>query len=408
MNRRWLFGVGLTASLSLVSCAPEPIRTQAEAPPIALTEALGSFASAEGFAVATEPREFSFPADHGPHPDFRTEWWYFTGNLETAEGDHYGYQFTLFRTALAAPDAEVLDPGADPAATAPSEGALSDWSTRQLYMAHIGLTDVEGREFFSDERYARGAAGLAGVETGPFAAWLDGWSFRSADPEDLFPGRLRVAAKADANGRPSVILDLTLHPGKPIVLQGDRGLSRKSSTAESASYYYSYTRLPTEGTLLVPRHEGTAQTVHGSSWMDREWSTSLLGEQHSGWDWFSLQLDSGQELMFFRLRTTDGGVDPFSSGSWVEAGGSYRTLAPGEVEITPKKQWQSPRGGLYPVSWQLTSESLGIELEISARLEDQEHRQSVAYWEGTVSLRGEVNGEPTAGSGFVEMTGYGD
>jgi predicted secreted hydrolase len=264
-------------------------------------------------------------------------------------------------------------------------------------MAHFALSvpgEADGR-FFSFERFARGAGGLAGAGTRPFRVWLEDWSAEGG--EDIPPTRLRAAAE-------EVALDLTLAPGKPPVPQGDRGLSRKGREPGNASYYYSMTRLPSSGRIIV---HGETYEVSGLSWMDREWSTSSLDEDVAGWDWFSLQLDDGRDLMVYQLRRTDGSADPLSAGTLVETDGSTITLAATEYRIEPLATWRSPESSrTYPSLWKLRLPSQRLELEIEPLLADQELSHSFVYWEGAVRLRGTAAGEPVAGRGYVELTGY--
>jgi predicted secreted hydrolase len=335
-----------------------------------------------GFARATAPRDFRFPEDHGPHPEFRHEWWYFTGNLRAPGGRRFGYQLTFFRFALS-PDL-------------PDRG--SRWGTNQAYMAHFAVTDAQGNRFRFFERTGRGALDIAGATARPFRVWLDDWSAEGADASTL-PVRLRAA-----EGGTSV--DLVLDSARPIVLQGDRGFSRKGTAPGNASYYYSMTRLATRGYVRV---EGASFPVEGSSWLDREWGTSSLETGQSGWDWFALQLSDGRDLMFYRLRRGDGGADPFSAGTLVLPDGSFRPLSPDDVRIEVLDQWRSPESGArYPSRWRLRLPSESLELEVVPRVADQELRTAVRYWEGAVGVRGTSRGEPVEGDGYVELTGYGE
>lgn len=335
-----------------------------------------------GHARALTPRDFTFPADHGPHPDFRTEWWYLTGNLETPTGRRFGYQFTLFRNAVA------------PAGTV-SEDATSAWATRQLYMAHFALTDVAGERFHAFERFARGAAGLAGAESAPLRVWLEDWQLTGTEAGPPF--RLQ-AAEGDFT------LDLELTPSKPLVLQGDAGLSQKGREPGNASYYYAYTRLATRGTVRI---DGEALPVDGASWFDREWSTSALEENQSGWDWFALQLDDGSDLMVYQVRRDDGSADPLSSGSFVAADGAKTKLAATDFELDVLDRWTSPTTGAdYPSRWRLTLPAQDLELTIEPLLADQELDLTVLYWEGAVEVGGTRLGRPVAGRGYVELAGY--
>ena len=330
-----------------------------------------------GYARALAPRPFAFPEDHGPHPDFRTEWWYYTGNLRTAAGRHVGFQLTFFRVALA-PDAEPR---------------ASEWATRQLYFAHFAVTDTGGGRFHAFRRVSRGAVGLAGASAAPFRVWTEDWSASG----DGAAARLR-ASEGD------VAIDLEVSPTKPVVLQGERGLSRKGAEPGNASFYYSFTRMPTRG---VVRLGAETLEVAGESWMDREWSTSGLGADVVGWDWFAVQLDDGRELMFYRLRRKDGTADRFSAGTLVEPGGATRELHGSEVGLETLAQWTSPRSGVrYPAKWRLTVPSAALSLEIEPRLAGQELHVGTRYWEGAVAIAGSAAGRAIAGQGYVELVGY--
>lgn len=334
---------------------------------------------ARGYARAVTPREFRFPADHGPHPEFRTEWWYYTGNLSTREGRRFGFQLTFFRSALA--------PAMPPRRSA--------WATRQAYLAHFTVTDAEGETFHSFERWSRGAVGLAGSQGEPFRVWVEDWKAEAAGQA------MRLVAWEDSVG-----LELTLQPGKPPVLQGDRGLSQKSTEVGNASYYYSLTRMPAAGTIRI---RGERFEVTGLAWMDREWSTSGLGEGQIGWDWFALQLDDGYDLMLYRLRRQDGSADPSSSGTLIGRRGESRRLKLGAFELEPLDTWESPRSGArYPSRWRVRIPSEDLELTLTPLLRDQELEVSIRYWEGAVEAAGTRRGRPVRGRGYVEMTGYVD
>ena len=337
-------------------------------------------ASPEGYARVTEPREFQFPDDHGAHPEYRSEWWYFTGNVATGEGRRFGFQLTFFRFALSP--------------TRPDRA--SAWASHQIYMAHFALSDVEAGRFQAFERFSRGAMELAGARATPFRVWLRDWSAEGGQAA-LFPLRLSAA---EAGYR----LYLQLERGGPPVLQGETGLSQKSAEPGNASYYYSLTRIPTHGTLVTPAGEFR---VEGSAWLDREWSTSALGAEQVGWDWFALQLSDGRDLMFYRLRRRDGSPDPFSSGVLVEPDGSTRRLTVDDVEVSTLAHWQSPRDGArYPSRWRLRVPSADILVEVTPQLADQELDLSFRYWEGATRLTGTSGGAAVTGYGYVELTGY--
>jgi len=335
---------------------------------------------AEGYRRAEGPMPLTFPETRGPHPDYQTEWWYYTGNLETAEGRRFGYQLTFFRRALA-PPAERL----------PRESA---WGADQVYMAHFALTDVAGGQHQGFERFSRAAGGLAGAQTSPYRVWLEDWSV-----EETEGGSVRMRARQDGVG-----LDLVLSDEKGPILHGDRGYSQKGPDPGNASFYFSLTRLITSGTVRVG---GEVFQVFGLSWMDQEFSTSGLAPGQVGWDWFSIQLDDGSELMVFQLRREDGSRDPFSSGTFVAADGSTRHLAQVDFEISVEETWRSrATGATYPARWTLSVPTAGLRLEIEPHLADQELSLSYAYWEGAVQVQGERSGQAVAGNGYVEMTGY--
>jgi len=339
---------------------------------------LGPAADAGGFARVTGPAPLSFPEDHGAHPDHRSEWWYFTGNLTDAAGRDYGFQLTLFRFALAP---EVPE-------------RPSAWATRQAWMGHFAITDMAGGRHHAVERYQRGALGLAGAEVRPVRVWLDDWALRSAGSQRLFP--LRLKARDDAAG---LALELRLEARKPRVLQGERGYSRKGEDPGNASRYYSYTRLAAQGRLEVA---GRQARVTGSAWLDREWSTSALDEGQAGWDWFALQLEDGRDLMVYRLRRVDGGTDPRSAGVLVAPDGRVRHLGAEDFRVIPLRHWRSPEtGARYPVDWRVVVPAAGLSLTVDARLDAQEMPTSVRYWEGAVSVSGDAGGV-----GYLEMTGY--
>ena len=372
------------AALGIAVFALWPLDSQ---PRIEATVAVGEALADDraGFARALAPRPFSFPSDHGPHPDFRTEWWYYTGNLRTVAGRHFGFQLTFFRIALV-PAIEAT--GAEPRASA--------WATRQFYLAHFAVTDTAGARFYAFSRTSRDALGLAGASASPFRVWLEDWSAEG----DGSSARLR-AADGD------VALDLKVSAAKPAVAQGDHGLSRKGPQVGNASFYYSFTRMPALGVVRLGRE---TFDVAGEAWMDREWSTSALPAGVEGWDWFAVQLDDGRELMFYLLRRRDGTTDPFSAGTLVDADGSTRALEPRDIRVEILAYWRSPRGAVrYPARWRLTVPSASLFLELQPRLADQELIVGTRYWEGAVAVTGSgAAGRPLAGQGYVELVGYAD
>ncbi len=405
MRIRWtrvvppaLGAVALGAALGLVLREPE-----AEiGGTLSVVETLGG-ADTAGYARAMAPRPFVFPADHGPHPEFRNEWWYVTGTLTATGGRRVGVQLTFFRSARM-PDPPELE---------------SDWATRQVYMAHFAVTDDDRQRFVSFDRFGRGAVGIAGARAEPFRVWLRDWVMETAEDavgagptrgsgtagarpaaasgaQGIFPVRLRAA-----DGH--VALDLVLRAGT-LLVHGDEGLSRKGPEAGNASYYYSFPRLPTEGTVVVA---GDTLSVEGTAWLDREWSTSALGADLEGWDWFALRLEDGRDLMYYRLRRAGGGTDRFSGGVLVGRDGTAEKLAADDVVLEPLERWTSPETGVtYPTHWRVTVPSAGLGLTVTPWLRDQELDVAFRYWEGAVDVEGRGPGGPVRGVGYVELTGY--
>jgi predicted secreted hydrolase len=371
----------------LTACAEPP-------PAIRATMSVGDAMRGDtaGFLRADAPRTFVFPDDHGPHPGYRIEWWYYTGNLDAIDGRRFGFQLTFFRSAQAPVAIE----------------RASAWAANDVYMAHFALTDAQRGRFHASERFARAAAGLAGAQAAPFRVWLENWSAESmagdgsvergaADARAILPLRLRAAAD-------DVALDLVLETGTPFVLQGDRGLSAKGPGPGNASYYFSFTRMPAHGTV---RTDDGEHRVTGAAWMDREWSTSALGDDVAGWDWFALQLDDGADLMVYRLRREDGTRDPFDAGVLVDADGALHRLAADDFALDILQWWRSPLDGArYPARWRLRVPQAAIDVEIVPVLADQELNLTVRYWEGAVDVRGTRAGRPLRGRGYLEMTGW--
>lgn len=343
-----------------------------------LSETLGAVES-EGFKKATKIRNFSFPEDHLSHPEYKTEWWYFTGNLLSKENRRFGYQLTIFRNALSPLSTET-------------QSQDSNWQSNQIYMGHFGLTDLEAKQFYSFEILEREALGLSGLEKTPFNLYIDDWSIKSKNRGSYFP----LILNASRNG---VSLELELNPVKEFTLQGDRGLSQKNKEEGNASYYYSYTRIATKGNITI---KGKSYELEGLSWMDREWSTSALSENQEGWDWFSLQLDNNSELMFYQLRNKDGSIDEYSSGIYISPEGEKIRIARDEIELTPLSVWQDK----YPIKWSITIPKLDLQLKLDSFLKNQLLNFSIPYWEGCVGIKGLFKGKDIKGSGYLEMTGY--
>ena len=325
------------------------------------------------FARVYGPRELEFPQDLGAHPDYQTEWWYYTGNLAADDGHRYGFEFTIFRRALSATDA----------------GRTSEWANSQVYFAHFAVSDLGNQTFYHFERFSRAGAGLAGAQGDPYHVWLENWSVQETEA-----GQIRLYAQTEG-----VTLDLLLDPIKPMVLQGDQGYSPKSDEPGNASYYYSFTRIQAEGQVSTP--DGTAQ-VTGLAWKDHEWSTSALGPGAIGWDWFALQLDDDREIMYYLVRRDDGTYEPISEGVIVNPDGSTQRIGLKDATVTVLERWTSPHsGGTYPIKWTISIPEADIDLTVTAMMKDQEMNVSTVYWEGAVQIEG-----TQSGYGYVEMTGY--
>jgi predicted secreted hydrolase len=346
---------------------------------------------AQGFTRAQEARVFSFPQDHGPHPDFRHEWWYVTGNLDAASGERFGFELTFFRLALAPPAA--TDPGI--AAVEKSATSLSRWRTRQIYAAHFAITDVARGEFRFAQKYSRDALGLAGAQADPFRVWLDDWML-GVDSPDTRPWRLHARGQ-------DYELTLDAQPPSQPVLNGEQGLSRKSDAA--ASYYYSIPRMPVHGRIV---RAGRSFDVHGLAWLDREWGSGALAETQRGWDWFALQLADGSALMFYALRDHDGHRDPHSAGTWIDREGRAQPLSSDQVRIEVTDHWVSPDGARYPSRWRLQAPIVGVDVEVRPVLANQELGTRPRYWEGAVDITGTQGTARTEGRGYVELVGYGE
>jgi predicted secreted hydrolase len=331
---------------------------------------------------AAPERVLRLPADHVSHPEYRLEWWYYTGNLDAADGRRFGYQFTFFRV------------GVDPAPANPSR-----WAVRDLYMAHLAVTDVSAGRHRAAEKLSRPAPGWAGARTDRYHVWIDDWSVRREGT------RHRLTAVSAA---PPFTIDLTLEEGKLPVFHGDRGYSQKGSTPGNASHYYSLTRMPTRGTIGV---DGTRFDVAGASWMDHEFGTSFLEKSQAGWDWFAIQLDDRTDLMIYRLRGRDGSIDPHSSGTLLRAEGQTTRLDPSLFTLAPGRRWQSTTSGAsYPVEWRIDVPGSGLALQVTPVVDAQElHaglQTGIAYWEGAVDVSGTQDGKKVTGRGYLEMTGY--
>ena len=392
--RRLVLGLLVLAGAQ-AAAGTAPVATAAQPP-----RALGPISAVTGYAQALAPRALEFPADQGPHPDYRQEWWYLTGNLDSAGGERFGFELTIFRFALAPPvGPQPTAAGSRPAAQG------SAWRTRQIYLGHFAITDVARRRFRFAAKPARGALGLAGAQADPFRVWVGNWrigQFPADGPLAAPPTTADTAWQLQAD-EPGYSLSLTAHPLLPPVLNGEHGLSRKSGEPGNATYYYSIPRVAVQGTIV---RDGQPLEVHGLAWLDREWGSGSLGPRETGWDWFGLQLGDGSCLMFYSLRDRGGAQDPYSAGTWVDPQGRARPLSRDDVRIQVLGYWTDTGGTRYPSKWRLLAPALGLDITVNPVLSDQELVTSPRYWEGAVNVAGNRDARPIAGRGYVELAGY--
>ncbi len=340
---------------------------------------------AKEFTIATEGYRYSFPRDHGTHEAFRTEWWYYTGQLTAKDGRSFGYQLTFFRRGMAQQQVRTLP---------------SQWAVTQLYLAHFAVSDLGQGRFHYAEKISRAGLGKAGANPDRLHVWVDGWSAESSTAR---PDTQTLQA-ADGD----LALQLTLAPEKPLVLHGTEGISRKGSAAGQASHYYSFTRLATTGQLTIGSE---SFDVTGTSWMDHEFGSADLDKGLVGWDWFSLQLDDQRELMLYRLRRSDGSADPVSSGTLIDREGRGQHLSIQDFTLEPTSYWTSPTSkARYPQRWRLAIPSQQLSLELAPLMAEQElstkRSTQVTYWEGAIEATGASQGKPIKGQGYMELTGY--
>ncbi len=336
------------------------------------------------FTRAYAPIDFVFPADHGSHDDFATEWWYYTGNLTGADGGEYGYQLTFFRSALA--------PG--------EPQRSSDLAATQLYMAHFAVTSGPANEHRAFDRFSRGAGGLAGAQGDPlYSVWLEDWRAEQTGPQSY-----RLSAQTDGpNGL--VALELSLTESRAPLLHGDQGLSQKGPEPGNASYYYSLVQMESQGSITL---DGVTMEVEGLSWMDHEFGTSALSGDATGWDWFAATLDNGVVLMFAQVRSASGQPQDIFEGTLSYPDGRRVVIRPEDFTLTPTGQWTSPTTGIeYPSGWQANFPEYAIDLTIEPLIPDQEMTLTFTYYEGATIIRGTMEGTAIGGRGYVELTGYG-
>jgi predicted secreted hydrolase len=339
--------------------------------------------TADGYLPALPGWSFEFPRDHGSHEEFRTEWWYYTGHLDTESGKSYGFEVTFFRAGVVPPSKRT---GANP------------WELGDIALAHFAITDLQRDEFRYYEKLNRFSPYTAGARAGSKHVFNEGWSVTTL-PDGRF--RLRASGGDDA-------VDLVIATAKPPAIHGENGISVKAEGVGYASHYYSLTRLTGQGTVRV---RGKSESCTALAWMDHEFGSSALRENQAGWDWFSMQFDNGTELMLYQIRRRDGMADKTSSGSLITNSGEVIPLRHDQFTIRPKGRWRSPRSrASYPMGWEVSVAPLNLRLDVRERLRDQElitkGSTQVTYWEGAVQIVGNYGETPVRGRGYVEMTGY--
>ena len=333
------------------------------------------------YRLALPGYRYEFPRDNFDHPDYQTEWWYYTGNVHSADGHRFGFELTFFRQ------------GVDR-----SRSNDSLWDVRDLYVAHLALSDLDGGHFHHAERTNRAGPGIAGVSEADGRIWNGNW---------------RIDWRGDKQQLQAIderfTLNFSMRSAKPPVIHGENGVSQKAEGAGRASHYISLTRLITSGQIELG---ATKFEVIGLAWMDHEFFTSQLSPDQVGWDWLSIQLDNHTELMLFHLRRKDGSIDPYSAGTFVDSNGRATHLRRDDFTLEPAgEMWASPASGAaYPVRWKISVPALNVALEATTRLRSQElagvNKLIPTYWEGAIRLSGRKGETPIAGIGYLEMTGY--
>ena len=372
------FSILFSLLLFLTSCAPRSVPSaQIQVPEVPDFDNT----TPSGFTSADGSRPLTFPKDFGTHEEFRTEWWYYTGNLQTSQGQHFGLELTIFRVGLLSPTVKLPDD--------------SEWYDHSIYFAHFAISDIASEHFYAFERYARPGPGLAGAQAEPYRVWIEDWSISETTSRVY---HLEAAQE-------QITLNLTLTDEMGIVLHGENGYSRKGEQASNASYYYSQPRLRADGILQINE---TQYAVSGLVWNDHEFSTGVLDANQIGWDWFSLQFEDGSALMLFQLRERDGGLSNSSSGTWIMADGTPHHLQKKDFDIMVLGDWRSPHTqGLYPAAWQIRLTEPDCLIDIRPWMADQEiHFPTVTYWEGAVHFEGVCEAKAVRGNGYVELTGY--
>ncbi len=373
------FGILLIAALALGSITANLTSTAIEGQST-IAGLLTETDPPAGFEYALNARPFNFPTDHASHPRFRSEWWYFTGNVDSESGMEFGFQLTLFRFALKPSQRESRSP----------------WRRSNVYLGHFAISDIDKGKFYHFERQSRPALDLAGGQADPTRIWLRDWAIELIDPDKEIWGITAEEA--------GVRIDLVLSAIRAVTPQGDGGLSQKSASPGNASHYYSIPRLTAVGRITIPT--GT-HNVSGNAWYDHEWSTSALEKGQLGWDWFSLQLGDGRDLMFYQIRNSSGKADLASHGVLLSIDGKPTKLRPDEIQFTVKQHWRSPISGIrYPAAWEIQIPGQNLELNVLPKLSHQEWDKNFKYWEGAVRVNGKSDGKSITGNGYVELVGY--
>ncbi len=347
----------------------------------ALLLALATMPSAAQYQAALPGYRYQFPRDHFNHPDYQTEWWYYTGNLKSSDGRHFGFELTFFRRGVSA-----------------AKAANGDWDVHDIYLAHLALSDLDGGRFYHTERVNRAGPGLAGASELAAQVWNGNWQVQWRD------GQQQLQAIAT-----DFALRLVMTSHKPPVIHGKNGVSQKGAGAGEASHYISFTRLLTTGSIEL---NGKQYQVDGTSWMDHEFFSHQMDKGDAGWDWVSLQLDDNTELMLYRFRRKDGGVDPFSAGTYVDKEGRSSFLGAADFSMEPgNRSYTSPdTHAVYPIAWRIVVPSLELDVQVKTPLASQELTSGVSanlnYWEGAIGISGTRNGKAASGVGYLEMTGY--
>jgi predicted secreted hydrolase len=350
---------------------------------LALLLLIASYAPAQDYKIAQPGYTFAFPRDYFNHEEYQTEWWYYTGNVMSSDGHPFGFELTFFRQGVSRADSS------------------HPWFVHDLWMAHMALSDITGQRFYTEERLNRAGPGIAGVDAQTGMLWNGNWQSHITEQEQALRG---VAGKFG--------FALNLKPVKQPVIQGQNGVSQKGEGAGHASHYFSLTRLLTTGSIDL---DGKTYQVEGTSWMDHEFFSGSMAANEVGWDWLSVQLEDGTELMLYRLRHKDGSIDPYSSGSYVNANGTSRFLSTTDFAMTPAadsdsaNHWTSPATkATYPLQWHISIPRLKLELDITTPLRSQElaSRFGTSYWEGAIDAAGTRDQSRLRGTGYLEMTGY--